>query len=134
MLSGTHQCGLSLQLSAVISYRGFLQVPACLMRKIWHGISVKRQPCVYILTNQRHGTLYVGVTSDLAQRIWVHKEGLMQGFSKQYRLKRLVYVEFYESMHDAIKREKRVKRWRRLWKIQMIDKVNPEWRDLYETL
>ncbi len=89
---------------------------------------------MYILTNQRHGTLYVGVTSDLAQRIWIHREGLAPGFTKKYGLKRLVLVEFYDSISDAIQREKQLKRWRRWWKIQLIEKYNPGWRDLYETL
>jgi putative endonuclease len=90
------------------------------------------EPCVYILTNQRRGTLYVGVTSNLAQRIWIHREGLTHGFTKKYGLKRLVHVEFYESMGEAIQREKRLKRWRRLWKIRLIEQANPGWRDLYE--
>jgi putative endonuclease len=91
-------------------------------------------PCVYILTNQRHGTLYVGVTSNLAQRVWTHKEGLVDGFTKKYRLKRLVYYESFDSMHAAISREKSLKCWRRLWKIRLIEGVNPGWNDLSDTL
>ena len=92
------------------------------------------QPSVYILTNKRNGTLYVGVTANLAKRIWIHREGMAEGFSKKYLLKQLVYYEFHDSMPAAIEREKRLKRWRRFWKIHLIEEVNPEWEDLYWTL
>lgn len=92
------------------------------------------QPCVYILTNQRNGTLYVGVTAELAQRIWIHREGLSEGFSRKYGLKRLVYYEIFNSMYEAIQREKQIKKWKRLWKIRLIEEMNPQWDDLYPSL
>jgi putative endonuclease len=89
---------------------------------------------VYIVTNKRNGTLYVGVTSDIARRAWEHREGVAEGFTKRYGLKRLVYVERHEEIADAIRREKRIKEWPRAWKINLIQGVNPIWDDLYETL
>jgi putative endonuclease len=89
---------------------------------------------VYILTNRPNGTLYVGVTADLARRIYEHREGLVEGFTKRYGLKRLVYVERYDDIRDAIQREKNIKHWRRAWKVRLILANNPDWRDLYEAL
>ena len=89
---------------------------------------------VYIVTNRRGGTLYVGVTSDIARRAWEHREGTVEGFSKRYRLKRLVYAEHHEDIRDAIQREKTVKHWPRQWKIDLIEAANPDWNDLYDTL
>jgi putative endonuclease len=89
-----------------------------------------KQPCVYILASKRNGTLYVGVTSDLARRAWEHRVGVLEGFTKYYGVHRLVYAEFYDSMSDAILREKRIKRWRRAWKLTLIEQDNPSWRDL----
>jgi putative endonuclease len=93
-----------------------------------------RQPCVYILAGKRNGTLYVGVTSDLAQRIWQHRTNVVAGFSKQYAVHALVHVEFHDTMADAILREKRIKKWRRTWKLELIEKSNPDWQDLYDSL
>lgn len=93
-----------------------------------------RQPCVYILASKRNGTLYVGVTSDLAQRIWQHRSDVVDGFSKQYAVHALVHVEFHDTMADAILREKRIKKWRRAWKLELIEKSNPDWLDLYDSL
>jgi putative endonuclease len=90
------------------------------------------RPCVYILASQRHGTLYIGVTSDLARRVWQHKGDVIGGFTKRYRVHRLVYFEFHATMGDAILREKRLKKWRRAWKIRLIEDANPEWQDLYD--
>ncbi|MGK2926172.1 MAG: GIY-YIG nuclease family protein [Lysobacterales bacterium] len=90
-----------------------------------------KQPCVYIMTNRRRGTLYVGVTSSLLHRAWQHKGGMIEGFTKKYRLHRLVYFEFHATFSDAILREKALKRWRRDWKIGLIESVNPTWRDLF---
>ena len=90
-----------------------------------------RQPCVYILASKRNGTLYVGVTSDVVRRVWEHRTGEMGGFTKYYSVHHLVYAEFHETMADAITREKRIKKWRRAWKIQLIELDNPQWRDLY---
>ncbi|MAF50124.1 MAG: excinuclease ABC subunit C [Rhodospirillaceae bacterium] len=88
----------------------------------------------YIMTNERNGTLYVGVTSDIARRAWEHRSGLVEGFTKRYGLKRLVYAERHERIEDAIHREKRIKSWRRNWKLELIEGQNPKWDDLYKTL
>lgn len=93
-----------------------------------------KQPCVYILTNKRYGTLYIGVTGDLARRIWQHRNDCADGFTKKHRLHRLVYMEPHDTMEDAIVREKRLKKWNRAWKIRLIQTINPEWNDLYDTL
>jgi putative endonuclease len=93
-----------------------------------------RQACVYILANKPNGTLYVGVTNDVVRRVWEHKSDAVDGFTKQYSIHRLVYAEFHETMPLAIVREKQVKKWRRKWKIEMIERDNPEWRDLYEEM
>jgi putative endonuclease len=92
------------------------------------------RPCVYILANRRNGTLYVGVTSRPAQRVWEHRGEILEGFTKRYGVKILVYYEMHETMEAAIRREKQIKEWRRGWKIQLIQSKNPEWRDLYEEL
>ena len=89
---------------------------------------------VYILANKERGTLYVGVTNDLMRRVYEHKEGLAEGFSKRHSVKRLVYFETHESIEAAILQEKRLKRWRRNWKIELIERDNPHWVDLYKTL
>ena len=88
----------------------------------------------YILTNRPNGTLYVGVTSDLARRIWEHREGVADGFAKQYGLKRLVYAERHEDIRIAIQREKTLKHWPRAWKVRVILDANPLWDDLYDLL
>jgi putative endonuclease len=93
-----------------------------------------RAPAVYIMTNKRNGTLYVGVTADLGRRCWEHREGLYPGFTKHYGLKLLVWYERQGLMTDAIAREKQLKAWKRSWKIELIEKLNPTWRDLYEEL
>ena len=89
---------------------------------------------VYFMANKRDGTLYVGVTSNLARRVYEHREGLIDGFTKQYGLKRLVYYEHHEEIRRALQREKTIKHWPRLWKLALIQDMNPEWADLYETL
>jgi putative endonuclease len=89
---------------------------------------------VYFMTDRFRGTLYVGVTNNIARRAWEHREGIVDGFTKRYRLKRLVYVERYDDIRDAIQREKNIKHWSRAWKIALIESQNPEWRDLYDTL
>jgi len=90
-----------------------------------------KQPAVYILTNARNGTLYTGVTSNLVKRIWEHKNNVVEGFSKQYSTHFLAYFEMHEDMPNAITREKQIKRWKRAWKIRLIEEANPYWRDLY---
>jgi putative endonuclease len=86
---------------------------------------------IYIMTNRRDGTLHVGVTSNIAQRVWQHKEGVVEGFTKRYNRKRLVYVEHHEDIRSAIQREKNMKHWPRAWKIDLIAAANPDWNDLY---
>lgn len=89
-----------------------------------------KQPCVYIMASKKHGTLYVGVTSDLRKRVWEHQSDAIGGFTARYGVHRLVYYEVHEEMRSAITREKRIKKWRRAWKVELIEKMNPEWRDL----
>jgi predicted GIY-YIG superfamily endonuclease len=93
-----------------------------------------KQPCVYIVTNGRNGTLYVGVTADLPRRIFEHREGLLAGFSKKYGCKSLVWYEMHEIMIDAIAREKQIKAGSRAKKLALIENLNPEWADLFESL
>ena len=88
-----------------------------------------RQPCVYILASARNGTLYTGVTSDLLKRVWEHKSDLVEGFTKRYGVHVLVWFELHEDMLSAIRREKTIKGWKRRWKIELIETMNPEWRD-----
>ena len=90
-----------------------------------------KQPAVYILTNKERGTLYVGVTSDLIRRIHQHRTNQVEGFSKNYHTHKLVYFELCGNMYEAIKREKQLKKWKRLWKLELIEKSNPSWKDLY---
>ena len=94
----------------------------------------EKRPSVYIITNRFHGVLYIGVTSDLWQRIWEHKNGRFDGFSKKYGLGLLVWYEGHHSMPSAIHREKRLKKWARDWKLQLVDEFNPSWRDLHEEI
>ncbi len=89
---------------------------------------------VYIMSNRRDGTLYVGVTANLSRRAWEHREGLCDGFTKQYGLTRLVYYERFDDIRAAIQRESNMKHWPRAWKVRLIHGMNPEWDDLYETL
>lgn len=88
---------------------------------------------VYILASRRNGTLYVGVTSDLPKRVAEHRAGLVDGFTKEHGVKQLVWFETHGEAIAAITREKRIKRWNRLWKLKLIEATNPDWRDLYET-
>ena len=90
-----------------------------------------KQFYVYILASKPNGTLYTGVTSNLIQRVWQHKNDVIQGFTRKYNVKTLVYYEVHENAESALKREKRIKRWRRAWKLGLIENSNPEWRDLY---
>ena len=92
---------------------------------------MSKQPAVYILASKRNGTLYVGVTSDLAKRVREHKEGGTGGFTKKYNVHDLVYYELFEDMRSAITREKQLKKWRRVWKLDLIEGVNPSWDDLW---
>ncbi len=94
----------------------------------------EKQFWVYILASNKHGTLYIGMTDDLAKRVWIHKEELLQGFTKQYGVKRLVWCEPHVTREAAFVRERQMKKWKRAWKIELIEKENPDWVDLYETL
>ncbi|PHP21254.1 endonuclease [Sphingobium sp. IP1] len=87
-------------------------------------------PTVYILASRKNGTLYTGVTSDLIKRLYEHRNGLIEGFTKDYGVKRLVWFEPHDSMDSAILREKRIKKWNRQWKIELIEAGNPDWDDL----
>ena len=89
---------------------------------------------MYILASRRNGTLYVGVRSDLVKRVWEHKSDLIEGFTKRYHVHMLVWFETCESMIEAIAREKAIKEWKRRWKLELIERSNPNWRDLYPDL
>ena len=93
-----------------------------------------KQPCVYMLASQCNGTLYIGVTSDLIKRVWEHKQDLTEGFTRKYGVHELVWYEQHADMLTAIAREKTLKEWKRAWKLELIEKMNPEWMDLYEGL
>jgi putative endonuclease len=93
-----------------------------------------KQAFVYIMANDRNGTIYIGVTSDLLKRVWQHKQNLVKGFTKKYLIHQLVYYEVSDSMESAIIREKQLKKWKRLWKLKLIESINPEWEDLYERI
>ena len=93
-----------------------------------------KQPAVYILASKRNGTLYIKVTSDLIKRIWQHKNDLADGFTKKYGVHMLVYYELAGDMESAIIREKRLKKWKRAWKLNLIEEKNPSWNDLYESI
>ena len=93
-----------------------------------------KQPSVYILTNKPLGTLYIGVTSHLAKRIWEHREGVVDGFTKRHQLHHLVYFEQHETMIAAISREKQLKKWKRSWKIALIESKNPHWTDCWRDI
>jgi putative endonuclease len=93
-----------------------------------------KQPCVYLLASRRNGTLYVGVTSDIIKRIWEHKNDAVEGFTKRYGVHILVWYEMHQTMESAITREKQIKDWKRQWKLELIEKENPQWTDLYDGL
>ncbi|MCC6948318.1 MAG: GIY-YIG nuclease family protein [Bradyrhizobiaceae bacterium] len=98
------------------------------------NIGMAKGGYVYIVTNKPNGTLYIGVTSNLQQRVYQHRSGLSEGFTKRYDLKRLVWYEHYEDIRDAIQREKTMKHWPRAWKARVINAANREWNDLYKQL
>ena len=92
---------------------------------------MEKQPAVYILASRPHGSLYIGVTSNLVKRVWEHKNNAVEGFTKRYNIHHLVWYELHDSMESAIIREKRLKNWKREWKIRLIEDMNPNWNDLY---
>jgi len=85
-----------------------------------------KRPCIYILASRRNRTLYIGVTSDLSRRVWEHRSDAVPGFTRTYRVHMLVFVEFHDTMEQAILREKRIKKWRRAWKLELIERANPD--------
>ncbi len=93
-----------------------------------------RNGYIYIITNRKNGTLYIGVTSNLVKRVYEHKSKITDGFSKKYNLTKLVYYEVFDNIENAIKREKQLKNWKREWKVELIEKVNREWNDLYNEI
>lgn len=97
------------------------------MRK-WH----KKQPAAYVLASRPNGVLYVGVTSDLFDRVGIHKQDLLGGITKRYGVHCLVYYEMHETMDAAIRRESQIKKWKRAWKVRLIQEMNPDWRDLFD--
>jgi len=95
---------------------------------------MSKEPAVYILAGKRNGTLYIGVTSDLVKRVWQHKNNMVEGFTKRYGVHQLVWYELHDNMESAIEREKRLKNWKRAWKLKLIEGVNPDWEDLYHRI
>ena len=89
---------------------------------------------MYILASKRNGTLYIGITSNPVQRIWQHKNKMVEGFTKKYNVNKLVYYEVHLNAESAIVREKQMKKWQRAWKIQLIEEKNPDWKDLYDDI
>ncbi|WDI30045.1 GIY-YIG nuclease family protein [Hyphococcus flavus] len=89
---------------------------------------------MYILTSKKNGTIYIGVTADIAERVWAHKQKAVPGFTAKYGVDRLVYMQHFDRIEDAIAEEKRLKNWKRSWKIDLIERENPEWEDLYDTI
>ncbi len=113
---------------------GFIVCVGAVMRAIIVALvsgQPMRQPAVYMLATKPYGTLYIGVTSDLVKRIWEHRSNATDGFTKRYGVHRLVHFEQFRSMTEAIEREKELKKWRRAWKIALVDEANPDWRDLW---
>jgi putative endonuclease len=93
-----------------------------------------KNPAVYILANKKNGTIYIGVTSNLVKRVWQHRMNIVGGFTNTYQVHLLVYFEFHRTMKSAILREKQLKRWKRNWKLKIIERENPTWRDLYDEI
>tara|TARA_Y100000588_G_scaffold17593_1_gene18287 strand:- start:4 stop:300 length:297 start_codon:yes stop_codon:yes gene_type:complete len=93
-----------------------------------------KQPAIYIMTNSTHSVLYVGVTGNLKRRVWLHKTGEVEGFTKKYKVHKLVYFEVFDEFRDAIEREKQLKKWNRQWKENLISSLNPHWLELYEKI
>lgn len=94
----------------------------------------ERNPCVYMLASQRNGTLYIGVTSDLLERLWLHRNGEVNGFTKDYGVRQLVWFEQHDTMLSASTREKQLKQWKRDWKLRLIEENNPYWHDLWDQI
>ena len=97
-------------------------------------MGLEKRGYVYIMASARNGTLYIGVTSDLVKRVWEHRESVVPGFTNRYGCKMLVWFEVHEDIQDARYRELKMKKWNRLWKLSEIEKLNPDWNDLFETI
>ncbi len=95
---------------------------------------MRPQYFIYILASKKNGTLYIGITNNLIKRVYEHKNNLIKGFTQKYNIHQLVYYEVFNDVYEAITREKRLKKWKRQWKIELIRKFNPEWKDLYEKI
>ena len=95
---------------------------------------MEKRGYVCIMASRRNGTLYIGVTSDLAKRVWEHREGRIDGFTKRYGCKVLVWFSVFGSLESAIRREKQMKEWQRAWKLRVIEEMNPDWNDLFESI
>jgi putative endonuclease len=93
-----------------------------------------KQPAVYMLASRKNGTLYIGVTSNLVKRLWEHKNKMVKGFTQKYSVSRLVWYELHDNLVSAISREKRMKGWKRRWKIELIEETNADWLDLYTSI
>ena len=93
-----------------------------------------KSPCVYLMASKPHGTIYLGVTSNPVQRVWEHKNNVVEGFTKEHTVHTLVWYELHDTMENAIQREKTIKKWNRSWKVRLIEQENPMWRDLYEDI
>ena len=118
---------LDLQLRA--DYNSVIPAKAGIQRSF-----MMKKAYVYILASKRNGTLYIGITTDLVKRIYEHKHDLVDGFTKKYKVHHLVYFEEHEDIWQAITREKQIKKWKRKWKLELIEKDNPNWRDLYDEI
>ena len=115
-----------------MTYRRCLNATSCHSSEGWNPEIYMYY--VYIMASKRNGTLYIGVTNNLMRRAYEHKNSLIKGFTKKYKVHRLVYYEQTEDVRSAIEREKRLKSWNRQWKLRLIEKVNPEWKDLYDEI
>jgi putative endonuclease len=111
-----------------------MSLPGLTRQSRSHPLGAMRAYYVYIMASQRNGTLYIGVTNDLARRVFEHREGVNRGFTKRYGVKLLVHFEITDDIRAAIQREKNLKKWPRAWKIALIEEGNPDWRDLYADL
>jgi putative endonuclease len=116
------------------SINTYIILPICHSREGGNPSTPMNKYFIYILASQKNGTLYIGVTNDLIRRIYEHKNDLIEGFTKKYKIHNLVYYEQTESIETAMTREKQLKKWRREWKITLIENINPTWADLYEKL
>jgi len=122
----------SIPIPVILANAGIhLRFPVIRQNSLSKNLLMLKKPAVYILASQPHGTLYIGVTGNLLQRIWQHKSGVVEGFTDRYEVHRLVYFEMHTDMTGAITREKQLKKWKRDWKIALIEKDNPNWRDLW---